>query len=226
MRIKKILLRCADSTGITSKIPRTRIDAFLRAHRSEEKTLDIGSGHGPYATYFPNRVSIDIEPGPGVDFVVDAHDLSRFSDGSFERVLATEVLEHLHTPQRAIDEMHRVLKPGGSVILTTRFIFPLHNIPGDYWRFTRYGLKHLFHDFEHVEIIEETKTLEAVAVIFERLAFQADTLYLKPLMLGWLLLSKLTLLVSFMITAEYGEVNRTQRTHGILSSGYYVVAVK
>lgn len=226
MHIKTFLLQCADAIGITSKIPRTRIDAFLRAHRSDQKTLDIGSGHGPYAGYFPHRVSVDIAPGQGVDYVVDAHNLSRFSDGSFEVVLATEVLEHLHTPQQAIDEMHRVLKPGGSVILTTRFIFPLHNIPGDYWRFTRYGLERLFRNFKHVEVIEETKTLEAIAVLFERLAFQADTLWLKPLSICWLVLSKLTMLFSFIITSEYGEVNRTHRTKGILSSGYYVVAVK
>ncbi len=226
MTIKKIILKCADATGIMSKIPRTRIDAFLRAHRTEKKTLDIGSGHGPYAGYFPNRMSVDIEPGPGVDFVADAHDLSRFGDESFESILATEVLEHLYAPQQAIDEMYRVLGPGGSVILTTRFIFPLHNIPGDYWRFTRYGLAHLFRHFKDVEIIEETRTLEAVAVIFERLAFQTDTLWFKPFGLCWLILSKLTLLFCFLITAEYGEVNRTQRIKGILSSGYYVVAVK
>ncbi|MDP3779173.1 MAG: class I SAM-dependent methyltransferase [bacterium] len=226
MSIKKILLRCADVTGITSKIPRSRLDIFLRAHKSDKKTLDIGSGDGPYASYFPNRVSIDIEAGSGVDHVVDAHDLSLFGNESFEIVLSTEALEHLHTPQLAIDEMHRVLRSGGSVILTTRFIFPLHNIPGDYWRFTRYGLKHLFRNFARLEIIEETKTLETIAVLFERLAFQTDTLYFKPLSLCWLILSKLTLVFSFIITKEYGEVNRTQRTKGILSSGYYVVAVK
>lgn len=226
MKIKTFFLQCADATGITSKIPRTRIDAFLRAHASDKKTLDIGSGHGPYARYFPHRVSVDIELETGVDVVADAHDLSYFSDGSFDTVLATEVLEHLHTPQRAIDEMYRMLKPGGSVILTTRFIFPLHNIPGDYWRFTRYGLTHLFRNFKHVEIIEETKTLETIAVLFERLAFQTDTLYFKPLSMCWLILSKLTLLFSFIITSEYGEVNRTHHTKGILSSGYYVVAVK
>lgn len=226
MNIKIFFLKCADATGITTKIPRTRIDAFLCAHRSDKKTLDIGSGHGPYRKYFPNRVSVDIEPGPGVDVVADAHDLSHFSDGLFDVVLATEVLEHLHTPQRAIDEMHRVLTPGGSVILTTRFIFPLHNIPGDYWRFTRYGLAHLFRNFKHVEIIEEGNTLEAIAVLFERLAFQTDTLWLKPLSICWLVLSKLTVFFSFVITAEYGEVNRNQHTRGILSSGYYVVAVK
>lgn len=226
MNIKFFFLKCIDATGLTAKIPRKRIEAFIRMHGQHGRTLDIGSGHGPYAKYFPNRVSIDITPGKGVDYVADAHDLSQFNNESFDAVLATEVLEHLHTPLRAINEMYRVLKPGGSVILTTRFIFPLHNIPGDYWRFTRYGLAHLFRNFKHVEVIEETSTLETIAVLFERIAFQTDTLWLKPLSICWLVLSKLTMLFSFIITSEYGEVNRTHRTKGILSSGYYVVAVK
>ncbi len=224
--LKQSLLKLADATGITSKIPRKRIDAFLRAHKTEGKTLDIGSGHGPYAAYFPNRVSIDIASGPGVDKVMDAHDLYEFADGTFDTILCTEVLEHLHSPHVAIDEMYRVLKPGGAVILTTRFIFPLHNIPGDYLRFTRYGLAHLFRKFKSAEITEETNTMQTLAVLFERMAFQTDTLYFKPLSIAWLLLSKFTYAMSFLTTAEYGEVNRTQRTSHILSSGLYVVAVK
>ena len=224
--MKRYLLKLADATGLTAKIPRKRIDAFLRAHASAGKTLDIGSGHGPYANYFPHRVSIDREAGSGVDRVMDAHDLHAFGDGSFDTVLCTEVLEHLHTPERAVDEMYRVLKTGGSVILTTRFIFPLHNIPGDYFRFTRYGLRHLFRKFKSVEIIEETNTMETLAVLCERLAFQTDTLFLKPLSVWWLLLSKAIYLFSFAVTAEYGEVNRKNPTSHILSSGLYVVAVK
>lgn len=224
--IKRYILKFADAIGITSKIPRKRIDAFLREHKTDGKTLDIGSGHGPYATYFPNRISIDFAPGPGVDKVMDAHDLHEFADKTFDAILCTEVLEHLHSPHRAIEEMYRVLKPGGSVILTTRFIFPLHNIPGDYFRYTRYGLEYLFRKFRNVEITEETTTMQTIAVLFERMAFQTDTLYFKPLSIGWLLLSKLTYVMSFLTTAEYGEVNRTQRTSHILSSGLYVVAVK
>ena len=224
--MKKILLTIADKTGLTRKIVRTKIDQFVRAHASNEKTLDIGSGDSPYRKYFPDRVTIDIEQGNGVDLVMDAHDLSYFPDESFARVLCTEALEHLHTPQKAIDEMYRVLALGGAVVLTTRFIFPLHNIPGDYWRFTRYGLAHLFRNFKTVEIVEETNTIGALAVLFERLAFQADTLWLKPLSFLWLLLSKITYWCSGIITAEYGEVNRTQKTKNILSSGYFVYAVK
>jgi len=226
MAIKSFLLKAADKTGLSGKIPRRRLDAFLKKHATESKTLDLGGGDKPYKKYFPNSVSVDIEKTAGVDIVADAHDLSIFRDSEFDCILCTEVLEHLHSPEKAVSEMYRVLKIGGTLILTTRFIFPLHNIPGDYFRFTRYGLAHLLRVFSKVEITEETSTIETIAVLFERLAFQTDTLFWKPLSFVWLLLSKLTLLERPVITAEYGDVTRKERTKNILSSGYYVVAIK
>jgi len=224
--MKRILLGIADKTGITAKIPRTRIDAFLRSNGTEKRTLDLGGGDKPYRKYFPNSVSVDIEKTTGVDIVADAHDLHMIKDGEFESILSTEVLEHLHTPEKAVAEMYRVLRPGGTLILTTRFVFPLHNIPGDYFRYTRYGLEHLMKRFSKVEITEEAGTIETIAVLFERLAFQTDTLWWKPFSFFWLILSKATLLFRFVITQEYGDVTRKQKTRSILSSGYYVKAVK
>ena len=223
---KRILFRVVSILGITKKIPRQGIDAFIKKHATQEKTLDIGSGHGPYAHYFPNRTSIDRASGPGVDIVADGHDLSVFQDETFDCILATEVLEHLHAPHQAISEMRRVLKKGGRVGLTTRFIFPLHNIPGDYFRFTRYGLAHLFSDFSKVMIEEETTTIQTFAVLFERLGFQTDTLSSRMLSGLWLLLSKIVYCCSFLITAEYGEVERKNKISSLLTSGYYVVAIK
>lgn len=224
--LKRIAFMIASALGLTEKIPRRGIDAFIKKHATQEKTLDIGSGHGPYGQYFPNRISIDREPGPGVDIVADAHNLSLFQDGTFDCVLATEVLEHLHSPHQAIAEMHRVLKKGGTVVLTTRFIFPLHNIPGDYFRFTRYGLAHLFSHFSKVTIQEEATTIQTVAVLFERLGFQTDTLHSRILSGAWLLLAKVAYRCSFLITGEYGEVERKNKTSHLLTSGYYVMAIK
>ena len=215
-----------DFLGLTDKLVRRRIDAFLQKHATSERTLDVGGGSGPYKKYFPNRVCIDAEAGDGVDFVGDAHDLSHFRDGEFGCVLCTEVLEHLHTPQMAINEMRRVLRPGGKLILTTRFIFPLHNIPGDYFRFTRYGLAHLLRDWKSVEIAEEGTTIEALAVLCERIGFQTETLWTKLLSVDWLILSKIIRPLSFLITKEYGDVTRKNEIKNILTSGYFVVARK
>ncbi|MDO8510300.1 MAG: methyltransferase domain-containing protein [bacterium] len=224
--MKKLLLKFADKVGLTAKIPRKGIADFVVRHRTSGKTLDIGSGGGPYRSHYPSRVSIDIEASPGVDYVADAHDLSMFSDDEFDCILCTEVLEHLYDPQKAIGEMHRVLKKGGKVVLTTRFIFPLHNTPHDYWRFTRYGLEHLFSEFSSVEITEETGTLGTLAVLYERLGFQTVLMHLKILNIFWITLSKLTFICRSLITKEFGDVTHAHEERPIMTSGYYVYAVK
>jgi SAM-dependent methyltransferase len=53
-------------------------------------------------------------------------------------------------PQDAFDESRRVLKPGGVAIHTTAFMYPIHQFPGDFWRFTPDALKYLARDFSEV----------------------------------------------------------------------------
>ena len=212
--------------GITNKITRTHLDAFLKKYATSKKTLDVGCSTGPYATYFPNRTGLDIKKTPAVDIVADCHDLHMIGDEEFDCVLCTEVLEHLHTPQQAIDEFHRVLKSGGILILTTRFIYPLHDVPHDYYRFTRYGLEHLLRAFRILELNEETDTLGTLGVLLQRIGFQTDTLRCKPLRLIWLLLAKLLQHFPSILTAQYGEVQRTTRISNIITSGYHVACVK
>ena len=60
-----------------------------------------------------------------------------FEDGAFDAIVSDQVLEHIEgTPQSAVDELFRVLKPQGIALQTTCFINPVHKNPGDYWRFT------------------------------------------------------------------------------------------
>lgn len=217
-----------DTIGLTRKITRPRLEAFLRAHATEAKTLDIGCGNDQYGELFPNRTTLDIEARPGVkvDIIADAHNLSQIKDNSFGVVLCTEVLEHLHTPSQAIAEFHRILKPGGLLLLSTRFIFPIHDAPGDYYRFTKYGLRYLLREFEIKELKSETSTGETLAVLYQRIGFQCDTLWFKPLKILWFLKAKCMLLCARVITKEYGDIRHTQEEEGILSSGYYVAARK
>lgn len=213
--------------GITKKITRARMDKFLARHRdSRSLVLDLGCGpNAPYRKYFPNRVGFDIVSGPGVDIVGDAHRLP-FEDNKFDLILCTDVLDHLHSPHIAISEMRRVLKPGGRLISITRFVFPLHDVPGDYYRFTKYGLKHLFKEWEIVEFQEEANTMETIAVILQRIGYQCDVLYFKPFKLAFLLAARALMPLSFVLTKQFGDISQRSKETNIMASGYYMVCRK
>lgn len=64
-----------------------------------------------------------------------------FADHSFDCVLLLEVLEHVAQPAAVMAEIHRVLKPGGTLLLSMPFLYPLHDAPHDYQRYTAPGLR-------------------------------------------------------------------------------------
>jgi SAM-dependent methyltransferase len=74
-----------------------------------------------------------------------------YKDNSFDFVMSDQVLEHVEgSPQQAIDETYRVLKPGGIAVHTTCLMQELHEVPQDYWRFTPYGLRYLFRNYKTI----------------------------------------------------------------------------
>jgi SAM-dependent methyltransferase len=209
------------SRALSAKLTRITLDQFIEAHASHGRTLDIGAQNGPYAKWFPNRVAIDIRRGAGVDLLSDAHALA-LADASFDVVLCTEVLEHLREPQRAIDEMYRVLKPGGTLLLTTRFLFPIHDAPHDYYRFTKYGLRYLLRKFEILELNEETTTMGTLAVLVQRVGMQTQT-RTRALSRGlWLVAAQAIRPWSFLVGQEFGDSRRTVPVRGIMTSGYHL----
>jgi len=115
--------------------------------------LDVGAGNRKWRhsleSWGYDYKSCDIddqfsEEGKGLhDFIGSVENLP-VKDNCFDLVVCTQVLEHVRNPQQAVDEIYRVLKPGGIVILTTNFHYGLHGAPHDYFRFSRYALDHLF----------------------------------------------------------------------------------
>lgn len=66
-----------------------------------------------------------------------------FDNCSFDTVIATQVIEHVAEPRAMVAEIARVLRPGGVMLITAPFAWPLHEAPHDFQRFTRYGLEHI-----------------------------------------------------------------------------------
>lgn len=212
---------------LRKKITRTALEKFLREHSTDAYTLDLGAGNSPYIDLFPNRVGFDIAEGKGVDVVGDAHDLP-FEDEKFDMIVCNELLEHLHTPQKAVSEMRRILKKEGRLILTTRFVFQLHDTPSDYYRYTKYGLQHLFKDWDIIELREEVGTIKTIAVLLQGIAFQTEPIGGKFTKGLFLILAKITLLFSKVLKEEYSNrrLNNTIKENSILASGYYLVCRK
>jgi SAM-dependent methyltransferase len=93
------------------------------------------------------HIGCDIQDGLGVDRIEDVHRLS-FPDASVGTVICLETLEHVGDPIRAVAEMHRVLRPGGVLAVSSLMFFPIHAHPWDYWRFTPEGFELLLRPFE------------------------------------------------------------------------------
>jgi SAM-dependent methyltransferase len=115
--------------------------------------------------------SIDIAPIRGPDVIGDVC-RTPFPDECFDIVCLMEVLEHVYDPPQALVEIYRVLKPGGVLIFSVPFVFPLHDLPFDYFRFTKHGIELLLRDYDQVDIIERNNYGEAIAVLIMRLLME------------------------------------------------------
>jgi SAM-dependent methyltransferase len=207
-----------------SKLTRQRLAAFLAAHSTDMLTLEVGAKNRPYQHFFPCAIAGDIVFYPSLDVQFDAHALP-FAPATFGVILCTEVLEHCINPPVVIGEFYRVLKPGGKLIMTTRFLFPIHDAPHDYFRFTKYGLQSLCRAFNKVAVTEEAATVETLGVLLQRLAYQVN--WKLPLVrLALHLLARALVRCQWLVSAEYGDVSRKRREQNIMASGYYLVAVK
>ena len=103
--------------------------------------LDIGCGMKPFENLFSKKIQyIGVEHESNettkADIFTDVNDGLPFDDDYFDFIIISEVLEHLNEPYKLMAEIKRVLKDGGYLYITTPFIFGLHSLPYDYFRYT------------------------------------------------------------------------------------------
>lgn len=163
---------------------RLSVEAFLASHACGGLTLEIGAEDSACARWFPNRVATNLRPNAHVHALADAYQLP-FGEGTFDVVVCAEVIEHMREPARALEEVRRVLKPGGKLLLTTPFAFPIHYAPTDYYRFTRFGLTHLLRDWEVESLTEATTDGAALATFFHHWLLKKKGFAWKAPKLAW-----------------------------------------
>jgi SAM-dependent methyltransferase len=177
----------------------TRARAVLRAldARPGEEILEVGCGSGHYTRelaalgakvtateYTPSALAqAQRNVGEVAEFrLEDAQSLS-FADATFDKVLLSEVIEHVPRPERAIAEAARVLRPGGVLAVSTPSRFsPLNVAYGLKRRIRRYAFNEHLHEFTpgtFRRLLERHLEVESVEFANFVLAYPVDELYLR-----------------------------------------------
>lgn len=221
---------------------RYHLDRFVeRAAQSLQSgalVLDVGAGDAPYRSLFDRVVyeSIDFckvdKPYAAPTYVGDATSIP-VHDGRYDLVLMTQVMEHLPEPLKVLREIHRVMKPRATLWVSCPLFYQEHEQPYDFYRYTQFGLRHLFclAGFQ----VDELEWLEGYsASAAYQLHFAARELPHGPAAYGGGLLGALTgALVGLerpLLTVTAYALNRadvrSKWTHSGMCKNYALVASK
>ncbi len=217
---------------LSKKISRKNLDKFTDYYISiisEElngidnlKVLNVGAG-GNIETYLKTKFnfvrSIDVDLNREPDQIIDVCDLDQLKGLTFtpHLVCMFEVLEHTKNPVDAINNLYEIIDNDSYVMLSTPFIFHIHDEPYDFFRFTKYGLEILFKNFKEVVIKPRNGWFETILVLFVRLRMETN-IFSKIIgnlfIFIYFLLTPLTFLLQNIIKSEK------------ITTGYFVFAKK
>ena len=163
--------------GITSPVYFTRkylLRAFLKHSKYlHGKMLDFGCGSKPYKSLFTvdEYVGLDYENeghphlNEQIDVFYDGENIP-FANEAFDSIFSSEVFEHVFNLPKSLQELKRVLKPGGYMLISCPFSICEHEEPHDFARYSSFGIKHLL-QAAGFEIIEQEKTGNAIEAIHQ-----------------------------------------------------------
>ena len=139
-------------------LSRRHLSAGFRAHHDAiipeleqlvaEEVIDLGAGDSPFADIIASRaqrydtLDVTTEKQP-VTYVSDIQHMPEVPSERYDVAVCLQVLEHVPNPGAALRESHRILRPGGHLILSVPHLSRLHDEPHDYYRYTNHGLTYL-----------------------------------------------------------------------------------
>jgi SAM-dependent methyltransferase len=159
----------------TIRLQETLVSVIKPLIKKEISCLDVGCGERPYEYLFTDGkytgIDVDISGRPinikKPDYFYNGTHIP-FKNEEFDIVLCTQVLEHVPDSLLLLKEMARVVKCGdGGVIISVPFVYPEHEQPFDYFRFTRFGITELLEKAGmKVEMIKsDSSAIETLAVL-------------------------------------------------------------
>jgi hypothetical protein len=146
---------------VSRNTPSKQLIHDLRLHE-HGMVLNAGAGDTPISA--ANLVNLEVVRYPFTDVVADAQHLP-FADGVFDMVFSQSVVEHIPDPFKYVNELVRVLKPGGTLLLDAPFVAPYHGYPDHYFNPTKSGLRVLCRGLEEIEVREGSHHDPAIAVL-------------------------------------------------------------
>lgn len=150
---KKLIKKLLSPEQAATRDNAARLREMLSGREEPARLLVVGGGsigRGMEPLYEEPSIhlySFDIYSSPFVQFVADAHEMP-LADAFFDGVIVQAVLEHVLEPAKVVDEIFRVLKPGGVVYAETPFMQQVHEGAYDFTRFTESGHRFLFKEFD------------------------------------------------------------------------------
>jgi SAM-dependent methyltransferase len=137
--------------------------------------LDFGAGTKPYESLFTNvssYVGLDIEESghstenKKADVLYDGKTIP-FGDSSFDNVFSSEVFEHVFNLEEILSEIHRILKPGGHLLISCPLVWPEHEAPYDFARYTSFGMRHML-EKKGYKVVRHHKTGHFLEVLVQQ----------------------------------------------------------
>lgn len=135
--------------------------------------VDVGCGSKPYKNLFKVQkyIGLDINQSghthtfEEIDIFYDGKSMP-FEVNSVDSILCNQVFEHVFNPTEFLGEIHRILKPGGFLLLSAPFLWDEHEKPYDYARYSSFALTHLL-EKNNFEIVKSIKTNANFGIVFQ-----------------------------------------------------------
>ncbi len=177
--LRRLWLRSCRFNLTRRRPSRASLDRFVSEYATDGEALVVHSVDIDRRRHFPNATTITSRRNQPADVHTDPAygDLAGFPAESYDLVVCTGLLEHLADPERLVAQLHRILRPGGKLIVSASAVFPFHGAPDNYFHFTPYGLRHLFREWSGFRTLRgSSQPYTTTAILLQRINLQCDVL--------------------------------------------------